>query len=967
MAASRFRPFLIMGLGVFFFAPLPSGTGFSGVETAWAQNGPPSSPPASSEPVVPADSTIYGIVLSEKDRTPLSGVPVRIRNKGTGKTLATVTNGQGAYIFTLLPPGTYEILVGGGFFTHQRKEGFLGGGMVGKIDFSVRPLSHGTASLSGTVFEAGEKTRPPLQASLKIKNLKTGEIYLVISGEKGHYLFNGIPAGSYLLLVTRKEFAPFVEKIAVLGRTVIDVPLSLNSLARAEIRAQGNRKIRETTGAITEVDQKKFEQNLSGNMEYTLMENSPGISYYSRDGSQGVSGGMYYLSCRGYNVGGANATPTELSAGVEVSVDGVPLNNEADGGEIFDPGIMNEDIKSATVQRGVTTSRQLGNFAAGCAIDIQLKEPTKTPYQTVNGGGGSYGLYYASYINNTGIGKETNAGAYNDFTMLRQDGFRQFTNMDEYQYYGNFTKYLTNGKLYLLATANYQDYDRGGSISLANYNAYGPTDNGGPSLLNPTNPGNTSDSPFYHNLNYFRSMLDLGFKDQVTPEIRITNSLFAILTPYGDSSAPAGFGSCNGASCTQSYTAGSTYQTINPNYSNQLGYSFLDNFYKAEGYKAGDIAEIRITPWKNDSLYLGMRGSYSGSHYFTNPEFSNNIIGGTANALYSQTTIGAYLEDQFRPVPEILLKAGFRVMAVEQSYTDLVPGSFQSSFPLSEVGANNGGAMVIPMPHIGLNYYPSDHWKIYANGGESFSEPVMFDYKGFLPGSLSGGISPETVWDLGVGTRYSTSRGFAGIDFFSDYLQNMPVAVPITSGQGLNYQYLNVGAARRQGIETEGQVNLGAGFSLSANFTYMDGVLGNTPIGNVNFQGDMTPFLPLDMGNLALSYNHGPYHLTIDERYTGMMNVIDFTGGPIGTENNQVNVPGYFTTDLYATYDLPVARGWYKSASLYLEAYNLLNTNYYNPAGLEPSPSNSTMTNLETLFLYPGEPVNIFAGLKVTF
>ena len=315
MGASRFRPFLIMGLGVFFFAPLPSGTGFSGVETAWAQNGPPSPPPASSEPVVPADSTIYGIVLSEKDRTPLSGVPVRIRNKGTGQTLATVTNGQGAYIFTLLPPGTYEILVGGGFFTHQRKEGFLGGGMVGKIDFSVRPLSHGTASLSGTVFEAGEKTRPPLQASLKLKNLKTGEIYLVISGEKGHYLFNGIPAGSYLLLVTRKEFSPFVEKISVLGRTVIDVPLSLNSLARAEIRAQGNRKIRETTGAITEVDQKKFEQNLSGNMEYTLMENSPGISYYSRDGSQGVSGGMYYLSCRGYNVGGPMPRPPNSARG----------------------------------------------------------------------------------------------------------------------------------------------------------------------------------------------------------------------------------------------------------------------------------------------------------------------------------------------------------------------------------------------------------------------------------------------------------------------------------------------------------------------------------------------------------------------------------------------------------------------------------------------------------------------------
>ena len=35
-----------------------------------------------------------------------------------------------------------------------------------------------------------------------------------------------------------------------------------------------------------------------------------------------------------------------------------------------------------------------------------------------------------------------------------------------------------------------------------------------------------------------------------------------------------------------------------------------------------------------------------------------------------------------------------------------------------------------------------------------------------------------------------------------------------------------------------------------------------------------------------------------------------------------------------ATYDLPACPRWYKKANLYLSAYNLLNTNYYNPAGL---------------------------------
>ncbi|MHB1934924.1 MAG: hypothetical protein ACYCR5_11200 [Leptospirillum sp.] len=38
------------------------------------------------------------------------------------------------------------------------------------------------------------------------------------------------------------------------------------------------------------------------------------------------------------------------------------------------------------------------------------------------------------------------------------------------------------------------------------------------------------------------------------------------------------------------------------------------------------------------------------------------------------------------------------------------------------------------------------------------------------------------------------------------------------------------------------------------------------------------------------------------------------------------------------------------------------NTNYYNPAGLSPG-----YNNLETLFVYPGEPINVFAGVSMTF
>jgi len=903
-------------------------------------------------------ATVYGIIRSVKDGKPLSDVSVTIMNKKSGLRVSEKSNILGGYLFTPLPEGVYLILVGGGKFSQASKEGFLKGGTVGSVDFSVTPLSSGMSDVFGSVYRAQGKARQPVSVGILIKNKKTGEVYKLHSDSKGFYDLEGIPSGRYLLQVVSRDFMPVTLTFEVTGKTRRDIVLHLNTLARAEIRAEGDREIQDTTGAISVVDKKKFQQNLTAGANYTLMQNTPGIEYFSRSGSQGLSNSGYYLSCRGYAAAGSNATVFGLSSGIEVSVDGVPLNNEADGGEILDLGIMNTDIKSAEIQRGVTTSRQTGNYAAGCAINYNLVEPAKDSYQAINTGGGSYGLYYASYVNNTGISKNTNIGAYSDFSIVHQDGFREFTPLTEYQYYGNLTKYLNSGKLYLLLTGNFMDYDRGASEPLSSFEAFGSSYNGGPSYTaNPTgDPSlNSPHSPFYHNIEVNNFMIDAGFKDQLTPSVKVKNSLYALVTPSGGTTQPEGF--VNG------YNSSSPYQTIGPNYNNQYGYQFMATFNKGNGFKLGDIAEVQYKLWRNDKLYVGMKGQYATYHYFLDPLLSaDNPIGGNINAVYSQTTIAAYIEDHYRPVKQILLNVGFRVMSVAQYFDDLVPVAQQSNYPLPQVGVSNGGGSVLPLPHVGLNYYPTDNWKFYANGGESFAAPVMFDYQGST--SPMGSITPETVWDFGVGTRYTTHRGFLSLDAFSDWISNQPVPITYTSVAGSSYIiYQNIAAARQQGIEAEGKIDLGYGFSGTANYTYLAGVLGNTPVGGVtNFQGDMTPFVPQSMGNLALSYDHGPYHMTVDERYTGLMNVIDFTGGPSGKANAQETVPAYFTTDLYASYDLPVLKGWYKAASLYVDAYNLLNTNYYNPAGLAPG-----FNNLETLFIYPGEPVNAFAGIKVTF
>ncbi len=933
-------------------------------------------PPSPSMPGNPGESpsVLYGTVRSIKDRKPLPKVPVVLTNVKTGETIEGATTSQGSYIFSGLPPGDYKILVGGGNFSVQRKEGFLKGGTVGEMDFAVNQLSRGASEILGTVYKGHGDQKIPVRATLAVKNAKTKEVYQVASPESGVFDLKNIPAGDYILSAVKRGYLPYTREISVNGKTTADIRLRVNTLAQASINASSDKKIKNTTGAISVVGRQKFVQNLSTGASYALMLNSPSIEYFSRSGSQGISGGMNYFSCRGYTVGAANTVNTGTS-GIEISIDGVPMNIEADGGEIYDLGVMNTDIASATIQRGVTTSRQMGNYAAGCAIDFHLVDPTKDAYNTITSGGGSYGAFYTSYVNNSGVNDTTNTGMYNDFTIMTQNGFREFMgDFTEYQYYGNVTKYLDNGKLFALITANYKNYDRGGAISLQDYNQYGYSYNGLPNGENTTFPNgvNQPDSPFYKNWNYARFMFDIGYDAQINSVVKVKNTLFGEFTPNGSVSLPT---ATTATTPGTGAATGLTFNSQTADYNNQYGSPYMFNYFQAEGMKLGDIPEIKFKVASNDNLYLGMRGSYADYRYFINPLF-NNITGGSGNALYSQVTIGGYLEDHYRPADWTLISAGFRVMSVQQYYNDLASSAQQALLNQNgaggEAGVSNGSSMLIPMPHLGINIYPTKNWKLYANAGESFAPPAIFAFKGLSQSQLPFNISPETIWDYELGVRYSTKKGFIAGDVFSDYLSNMynTVLLPSTVNgvTSLIPQPSTAGSAREQGVELDGKVALGAGFGLEANYSYIQGLLTSDVQGlglptsqQINVSGDLMPFVPQGMGNLALTYDHGPFHLTVDERYTGVMNVIDFGGGPPGNGNYQANSPAYFVTDLFATYDLPKL-SWYKKANLFASAYNLFNTNYYNPAYLTPGAN-----NIETLFVYPGEPVNVFGGVSMTF
>ncbi len=946
------------------------------------------SAPAPSQPqdsqsgatLAPAPSILYGNIRSVKEQKALSGVPIMIENTTTGLLIKKTSDSQGAFIFSNLPPGDYKVLVGGGNFSLQRKEGILKAGTIGQMDFAVNPLSQGTSELLGKIFEGHGDHKVPLVANLAVKNTKTNEVYQVASTPSGEFDLKNIPSGDYLLSAVKRGYLPYSQEIAVRGTTKADVRLSINTLAQANINASGSKKIRDTTGAITIVDHKTFETWQTAGIGFAL-SNQPGINYYSRSGANGVTGGMNYFTCRGYSTGGSNTAPSGGS-NIEFEVEGVPFNQNQDGGMVYDLNLFNLDIASVDIQRGVTTSANLYNYASGCNVNIHLMQPTQEAYSQVTAGMGSYGQYYTSFITNTGINDKIGVGAYNDLSIINQQGFQDYTGLQEYQDYANVTKYLTSGKIDLMFTGAYKNYDRGASTSLQNFQAFGPTYNGLPNGENTSYPSGQAvqDSPYYKAWISQRYMITLQGEDQLNSAVSFKNNAFALLVPYGVIQVPVGI---NGAPTAGAN--GTAFQDVQPSYggicnaANSVACANPFNFtyIQGQGYKVGDIAETAIQTFAGNKVHMGARLSYNNTLYGNVPIGTNKITG-NAGGSNLMTTIGGYLEDHYRPNDDWLISAGFRVMAVNQQYVNSLMSGAQTATNAAgnsfgsgnaNYAASAGQSFVVPLPHVGANWYPGKNWKVYVNAGQSYSAPSLQFFE-LAPGTPNNAVNikPEIVNDAEIGARYESEKGFVAFDFYNDYINNMfATTLQVLPGGVTNAIPSSAGLAEMRGFEAEFKRNLPGGFSVDGSFSAVDayfvsaqyGVGTSTVLSN---SGDPLPFVPNMLGNIDLNYAQGNWHITVNERYTGMMNVIDTSGGVNGNANIQMNSPGYWATNLLVAYDLPKA-SWYNKAQLFFNAFNLLNTNYYEPAFLAPGGAN----NAETLFVYPGEPINVFGGATITF
>jgi Fe(3+) dicitrate transport protein len=264
----------------------------------------------------------------------------------------------------------------------------------------------------------------------------------------------------------------------------------------------------------------------------------------------------------------------------------------------------------------------------------------------------------------------------------------------------------------------------------------------------------------------------------------------------------------------------------------------------------------------------------------------------------SADSLALYAQNRFVLSDRLALTAGLRAERYEQKRNDRrLPGAGV----VNQADTSNTEVM----PGVGITYAFADDVQLFANLYEAFSPALNGDA---LNGLQDQRLDAERSMNFEIGLRGSTDRLRYELAAFRMSFDNQ--IIPANSNS--QFQVTNGGKTRHQGLEAGLGVELGGGFSLDANFTYIPdaefvgdrfdrtGVL-TTPDGN------RLPYTPEWIANVGIVYardgfNGGLYVHHTGSQYTDVLNTRELTESLTGFFTGRID--GYTLLNLTLSYDV---------------------------------------------------------------
>ena len=265
------------------------------------------------------------------------------------------------------------------------------------------------------------------------------------------------------------------------------------------------------------------------------------------------------------------------------------------------------------------------------------------------------------------------------------------------------------------------------------------------------------------------------------------------------------------------------------------------------------------------------------------------------DTLDTAESFALYAQNRFLLTDTVALTAGLRVEQYEQDRLDRRLNDTQNNF------ASTDNTEV--MPGVGLSWQMNPEVQLFGSVYKAFSPSLNGDA---LNGMQDQQLDAERSVNMEFGVRGANELMTYEFAMFRMDFDNQ--IIPANSNS--QFQVTNGGETLHQGLEFGLGFDLGSGFSLNTNATYVSDAefRGNrlSRTGAITTpDGNRIPYTPEWTGNLALEYENGnlrsglSVHHTGDQ-YTDVLNTTGITESTSGFFTGQVDA--YTVADLFLVY-----------------------------------------------------------------
>ena len=247
-------------------------------------------------------------------------------------------------------------------------------------------------------------------------------------------------------------------------------------------------------------------------------------------------------------------------------------------------------------------------------------------------------------------------------------------------------------------------------------------------------------------------------------------------------------------------------------------------------------------------------------------------------------------------------------------------------------------------PRVAVDYTFTDNFRGYASYSQGFNPPFGGAFSFERVGADQ--LEPEvaTNYEAGFKTRLPDGRGYANVAAF---LLEREDLVQVLRIEGVNTQ-VNAGGLDVWGVEFDAGYDLGAGFTISGNYSYTDTEWQEFTVRNVNFAGFEVIQTPNHLASVSLDWASSDNRFEIGA-------FVDYIGERFADRSNTVELDAYTLVNLQAAF-----RPWKDDRLTFrVQGFNLLDEEFLSRTELD------FLGNV--LGGSPGRPASVLASINIRY